>query len=69
MTHYSLLSYDNLQGNCYSSSTDEPCWGAVVLCDLDNDITIHLCEGHADGTYKKSTYPNDSYSDVFVSEI
>lgn len=78
MIHYSLQSYDNLQGECYSTSIDEPCWGAAILADLEVEdeqkfflpqLLIHLCEGHFNGGYEHSKYPQDNINNVIKREI
>jgi hypothetical protein len=52
---YRLPSYDNLHGDCYSSSPEEPCWGATSEDELD----IVMCEAHSEDWYNPSPYDCD----------
>ncbi len=63
--YYRLPSYDNLHGDCYCGTKEEPCWGSVMAVDefcaedYSDCWDVLLCEGHDGYSYNPSKRPED----------
>ncbi len=74
MPYYRLPSYDNLHGECWCGTKEEPCWGSAVgryedcAPDYSDCWDVVLCEGHVEIDYTLSDQPEDQGAEPKADE-